>query len=260
MKTSVNYLEDFIFQHRNKEYGAYVLRKTYLKTLIVSVIMGTGIFLTGVSGVWVADYFKKSTTSHEQKQLSVMLSTAPKKQEVVEIPELPKAEKQKTVTFRPPVVVFTEEEITEELSDIMDKTENISPLDTAAAKETIVEIKEDTRKTTVIEEEEEMIIHTFVEEYPQFPGGESERLKYLNENLKYPQVAKESNIQGAVYITFVVERDGSITNVAVLRGIGGGCDEEALRVISTMPKWNPGRQNGKEVRVQFNMPITFKLM
>lgn len=113
----------------------------------------------------------------------------------------------------------------------------------------------------VVEEEEvaEAEIFTVVEESPSFPGGDAARIKFLQENIVYPQMARESGIQGTVYVTFVVERNGNVTDVRVLRGIGGGCDEEAVRVIKAMPKWNPGKQRGKPVRVQFNMPIKFTL-
>ncbi len=113
-----------------------------------------------------------------------------------------------------------------------------------------------------VEEEEEIVeeeIFTVVETMPGFPGGEVERIKFLQKNIKYPQMARESQIQGTVYVTFVVETDGKVTDVRVLRGIGGGCDEEAVRVIKMMPKWNAGKQRGKPVRVQFNMPIKFTL-
>ena len=113
-----------------------------------------------------------------------------------------------------------------------------------------------------IKEEKEVVeaeIFTIVEENPDFPGGEEARMKYLQENIKYPQMARESGIQGTVYATFVVEPDGRITYVGILRGIGGGCDEEAIRVIRNMPRWKPGKQRSKAVRVQFNMPIRFVL-
>ena len=111
------------------------------------------------------------------------------------------------------------------------------------------------------EEEEgaEAEIFTVVEESPSFPGGDEARIRFLTENIKYPQIARESSIQGTVYVTFVVEKNGNVTDVRILRGIGGGCDEEAVRVIKAMPKWNPGKQRGKPVRVQFNMPIKFTL-
>ncbi len=116
--------------------------------------------------------------------------------------------------------------------------------------------------TPVVMEEEEVKeekIFIVVEDQPAFPGGEKARMKYLAENIDYPQLARESGIQGTVYVTFVVEKDGSVTDVRILRGIGGGCDEEALEVVRNMPKWKPGKQRGKPVRVQFNMPIRFTL-
>lgn len=109
------------------------------------------------------------------------------------------------------------------------------------------------------DEAEEQTIFTVVESMPDFPGGDAARIKYLNENIKYPQMARESGIQGRVFVTFVVETSGAVTDVRILRGIGGGCDEEAIRVIKNMPNWIAGKQRGKPVRVQFNMPILFKL-
>ncbi|MEA3504735.1 MAG: energy transducer TonB, partial [Bacteroidota bacterium] len=111
-------------------------------------------------------------------------------------------------------------------------------------------------------EEEEIVeekIFIVVENQPEFPGGEKARRMYLAKNIDYPQLARESGIQGTVYLTFVVEKDGSVTDVRILRGIGGGCDEEALRVVKAMPRWQAGKQRGKPVRVQFQMPIRFTL-
>lgn len=109
------------------------------------------------------------------------------------------------------------------------------------------------------EEISEEVIFIVVEEWPTFPGGEEARLRFLSENIRYPQMAREAGIQGTVFLTFVVERDGSVTDVRIVRGIGGGCDEEAVRVVRNMPRWTPGRQRGQPVRVQFNMPIRFVL-
>ena len=113
----------------------------------------------------------------------------------------------------------------------------------------------------VIEEEEivEAEIFKVVEEMPEFPGGAAKMMEYIQKNIKYPMMARESDIQGRVFVSFVVEPDGSITNVAVLRGIGGGCDEEALRVVQSMPNWKPGKQRGSAVRCSFTVPIVFKL-
>ena len=98
-----------------------------------------------------------------------------------------------------------------------------------------------------------------VEQMPKFPGGDDARIKFLNENLKFPEEARKQGISGTIYLSFVVEDDGEITNIKILRGIGGGCDEEAMRVVSIMPTWEPGLQRGKPVRVQFNTAFKFLL-
>ncbi|MCD4790789.1 MAG: M56 family metallopeptidase [Bacteroidales bacterium] len=120
------------------------------------------------------------------------------------------------------------------------------------------EIKEVKSEAKVIKTEEGEIFPV-VEQMPRFPGGDDARIKFLNENLKYPDEARKQGISGRVFISFVVENDGEITNIKLLRGIGGGCDEEAMRVVSIMPTWEPGLEKGKPVRVQFNMPFKFLL-
>ena len=128
-----------------------------------------------------------------------------------------------------------------------------------------VNVKEDepiepTIPIDIIEEEiVEEVPFIIVENMPTFPGGEKKMLEYVAKNVKYPQLAKEVGTQGRVFVSFVVEKDGSITNVTILRGIGSGCDEEAMRVVKSMPKWNPGLQCGRAVRVSCNLPINFKL-
>ena len=102
-------------------------------------------------------------------------------------------------------------------------------------------------------------IFQIVEEMPQFPGGEQKLMEYISENIKYPQNARETGIQGRVFVGFIVEPDGSVSNVKLLRGIGGGCDEEAIRVIKSLPKWEPGKQRGKAVRVAYQLPVFFRI-
>ncbi len=113
----------------------------------------------------------------------------------------------------------------------------------------------ETAKEEVVEEQ----IFTIVEEMPSFPGGEAALMKYLSSNTKYPAIAKDANIQGTVFVTFVVDTDGKVKDVRVLRSIGGGCDEEAVRVVQSMPAWKAGKQRGKSVKVQYNLPIRFTL-
>ena len=132
-----------------------------------------------------------------------------------------------------------------------------------------VEINAEVDQNEVIEEyiapeveEEEVVeaeIFTIVEEMPEFPGGMAKLADYLAKNIKYPQMARESGIQGRVFVNFVVEPDGHVSNVNVMRSLGGGCDEEAMRVVKSMPKWKPGKQRGKAVRVSYILPVNFKL-
>jgi periplasmic protein TonB len=131
---------------------------------------------------------------------------------------------------------------------------NVEADDNTEVQEYIAPVKVDEEESA-----EEVQIFMVVESMPEFPGGEPALYKFLAENIKYPQMAKESGIQGRVFVTFVVERDGKVSDVRVLRGIGGGCDEEAIRVVQNMPKWTPGKQRGKSVRVQYNLPVKFTL-
>lgn len=117
---------------------------------------------------------------------------------------------------------------------------------------TRVEVKEE-----VEEVEEEVFL--VVEEDPEFPGGLDALSKFIADNIKYPQLAKENNITGKVFVSFVVEKDGRVGQVKILRDIGGGCGNEAVRVVKMMPKWKPGKQRGKAVRTQFNLPVNFDL-
>lgn len=125
------------------------------------------------------------------------------------------------------------------------------------------EVTQDTKiDIPVIEPEEgpsEPEIFTIVEEMPTFPGGDQALLEYMAKNTKYPPLARENGLQGIVVVTFVVDENGKINNVQVLRGIGGGCDEEAIRVVQSMPAWKPGKQRGMPVRVQYNLPFRFTL-
>jgi protein TonB len=140
-------------------------------------------------------------------------------------------------------IVDDEEEIEEELE-----------LDLEVDQHTEIEFIE-----SAVEEVVEEEIFTIVEDMPSFPGGEEALFKYLGQNIKYPQIAKEAGITGRVFVNFVIDKEGNVTDVKVLRGIGGGCDEEAVRVVKNMPKWSAGKQRGKPVKVSYNLPIKFSL-
>lgn len=102
-------------------------------------------------------------------------------------------------------------------------------------------------------------IYQGVEQNPEFPGGLNALAKYLSDNIKYPDIASRANVSGKVFLTFVIGTDGSIQDISVLKGLGYGCDEEAVRVVKNMPKWTPSTQSGRKVRVKYNLPISFIL-
>ncbi|HHW60134.1 MAG: energy transducer TonB [Bacteroidales bacterium] len=186
-----------------------------------------------------------------EKQEDILTATGPVQidQEIVQItqqeqPEPPKAPQVTTI-----LEVVGDDEIIQDEIDI-----SIEDRPDQAA-QTYVPVLVEEAPEPVAEE-----IFTFVEEYPEFPGGEKALYEYIKNNIRYPEVARTSGITGTVYVQFVVEKDGSISDVKVLRGIGGGCDEEAVRVVKSMPKWKPGKQRGQPVRVYYTLPIDFKLM
>ena len=121
------------------------------------------------------------------------------------------------------------------------------------------QIVEKSPDSVIVEEDVEQEIFQIVEEMPTFPGGEAKLMEYVGKNIQYPQSAIETGVQGRVFVGFVVETDGSISNVKTLRGVGGGCDEEAERVVKSMPKWKPGRHHDENVRVSYTIPVNFKL-
>ena len=168
-----------------------------------------------------------------------------------EMVEITKQEEQK------PQPVETPQQTTQ--LEIVDDDVETEDLNINAEVEQNEVIEEYVAPEVVEEEVSETEIFQIVEEMPSFPGGEGKLMEYVAKNIKYPQIARETGIQGRVFVGFVVEPDGSISNVKLLRGIGGGCDEEAMRVIKSLPKWKPGKQRGKPVRVSSQIPVFFKL-
>lgn len=149
----------------------------------------------------------------------------------------------------------------EEVLQIAENDANVeeSTIQSSEDNNTAVEIKYVPVKEVEEEEPEEQQIFQVVEEMPEFPGGMAECLKFLAKNIKYPTIAQENGVQGRVIVQFVVNRDGSIVDPVVMRSVDPYLDKEALRVIQMMPKWKPGKQRGKAVRVKYTVPVTFKL-
>ncbi len=250
-------MDEIVFEHRNKTYGAYILRKLYNKNMNKALLLAIAILLAGLAYPLVSSYYAQKRAKYIEKEANAEFMDMNKPKEEAPPPPPPPppppAALEQKVKFVAPVV--TTEEVVED-ADIFNQDELAQTANVAVDVE---EVSVSDVKEEVIEVEETKPVFTIVEEMPSFPGGEGERNKFLAENIVYPQQATENGIQGTVYVSFVVDSRGNVTDVKILRGIGGGCDEEALRVVKMMPKWHPGKQNGKQVRVLFNMPIYFKL-
>ena len=172
-------------------------------------------------------------------------------EDIIDVPptEQPPAPKPKIV--QPKIIEVPDEK------EIMEEIE--IDLDIEMTEEQVIDQPVFVELDIEVQEEKAEEIFTIVEQQPQPIGGFSAFYSYVGENLKYPKLAQRGNIQGRVYIEFVVEKDGSITDIKTMKGIGGGCDEEACRIIGNAPKWNPGKQRGQPVRVKMVIPILFKL-
>lgn len=213
------------------------------KTLFLEVGLVFALVVALLAFNWKS-YEKKESTFAQGPVVEIPEETIIQTQQDTPPPPPPEPEVQMSEDIQ---IVEDDVKIEHELKTI--NADDISKPDAPVVK---IEVKEE-------EEEVEEEIFLVVEEQPSFPGGEDKMFEYLYSNIKYPQVAKENNITGRVFLTFVVEKDGSIANAKILRDIGGGCGQEALRVVKNMPKWSPGKQRGKPVRVQFNLPVVFDL-
>ena len=264
-------LDDIVFANRNQAYGAYSLRKGYPKTVTRALIIGGILFTLGV----LAPTIITALTPEVEKQAMVevdLMKLPPPPIDPNEPPPPPpppvEVPKVNTVKFLPPEVKPDEEvpeetppPAVEELKEAVaaevtqegdPNAEEVIAAPDAAAAPTKVEV-------AVEEAPKEETIFTVVEQQPEFPGGGSALGQWLGKNIRYPAAAQRANIAGKVYISFVVNTDGSIQDVTILKGLGFGTDEEAQRVVKSMPKWRPGKQSGRPVRVKFNLPISFTL-
>ncbi|GAP68410.1 TonB family C-terminal domain [Bacteroidales bacterium 6E] len=155
----------------------------------------------------------------------------------------------------PPQVV----EVLKIVDDNVDILDDLSMFDSEADNETFIDVAPVIQTVKEEKEEEEAQVFFIVEEMPEFPGGEAALRRFIANAIKYPQIAQENGIQGRVYIQFVVDRDGSVTQASVARGVDPSLDKEALRVVNSLPKWKPGMQRGKPVKVSYTVPINFQL-
>ncbi|TAH38382.1 MAG: energy transducer TonB [Bacteroidetes bacterium] len=248
---------ELVFEQRNKAYGGYELRKDYTRRVVLALIISiVGIGLLVAIPKIISVLSKQDfTTKESMTDVLVMLEPPPiDKNTPPPPPVIPPPPVQQTIKFTPPKVVKDEEvdeppPTQEEIKDVQVSTQTVE------GDKDIIDLPPE---NPVVGDDEGKIF-TVVEEMPGFPGGEGKLFEYLQKNIKYPPVARENGIQGRVYVTFVVDKEGKIRDAKILRGIGGGCDEEALRVVRSMPDWKAGRQNGRSVQVQYNLPVNFTL-
>jgi protein TonB len=257
---------DIVFNGRNKDYGAYQLRKDNNKTTNKSVLIGCLLFSAAIASPLIIKFLSGFVPDQKDKlkQTEVVLAAPPpidKNTPPPPPPVKPPPPKVDQIKFPPPVVkpdnqVVEEPPTVEELkkADPGEKTIKGDPNAEIVINTPVGDGPVNQKKTEDTNE-----IFTNVEVLPSFPGGNEQFGKFLGKNLRYPPIARDNGIQGRVFVNFVVEKDGSLTDIKVVRGIGGGCDEEAVRALKSSPKWNPGVQNGRNVRVSYTIPIVFQL-
>ncbi|MCO6460539.1 MAG: energy transducer TonB [Saprospiraceae bacterium] len=267
---------DIIFDGRNKAYGAYDLRKRYPKilgrALLITVLLATAILSYSYIKNKLMDMFPQKTIEVEAN-IANLEPPPPMDQEEPPPPEQPAPPpppERASVQYVPPVVkeIVAEEVEMATVKDLEKKdpgTKTVEGDPNAAIKidanaDAAPGLFDQGEKKVVAKVEDENKIFLIVEQQPEFPGGIGAMYKWIGENLKYPSEARNNGLQGKVIIQFTVEKNGSIENVKVVRdGVGGGAGDEAMRVVKKMPNWKPGKQNGKNVRVQYTLPVTFKL-
>ena len=271
-----NEWSDMMFENRNKEYGAYVLRRQTGRRNVISMVAVLLLF-AAVMVFMIAKnayeaYQKEHAVMDQVTELSA-LTQQKKKEAKVERKEIPVRQEQQqvvekvksSVKFTAPVIkkddeVKPEDELKSQ-DEIMNSKVAVGALNVVGNDESgeVLKAKEVIATEPVKPKEEENKVFDVVEQMPSYPGGMGALMQYLSSHIKYPVIAEENGIQGRVICTFVVERDGSITDVKIAKSVDPSLDKEAMRVVSSMPKWIPGKQNGSAVRVKYTLPVTFRL-
>lgn len=270
-----NEWSDLLFENRNKEYGAYVLRHQTGNRNLAS-ILAILVFVAAIVGLLVIKneydrYVAKhtvvvydqgmETSNLKNKAPEVKRSEPIRRENIEEVVEKIKC----SIKFVAPVIKKDDEvDPKDEMrtqDEIMKSKVSISVFDVLNGSEDgeVLKAKQMLVTEPVKPKVEEYKVFEVVEQMPSFPGGDVALMQYLSKNIKYPPVAEEMGIQGRVICTFVVERDGSVSDIRIKRSVDPSLDKEAIRVVSGMPKWIPGRQNGQMVRVKYTLPVTFRL-
>ena len=267
---------DIIFDHKNKDFGAYVLRKNSIKrhnkAMLVVVIFIVVVFILSLLVTEIQQQIAESRPKDEIEQVMVDIETAPEEEEEEEVqerieqpePEALPEEILNTVKVTE-LLIAEDEEVTEE--DEIKSADELQETETAFGQTDFDQGTDDRNvvrehKDEVIVEEKKPVVEEIfraVEQMPMFPGGDAALMKYLSSHIQYPTMAMENNIQGRVIVQFVVTRTGKIGEVKVVRSVDPDLDAEAVRVCKSLPDFIPGKMNGQAVNVWYTLPVTFKL-
>ena len=266
---------DIVFADRNQAYGAYALRKStgrrnvvaILAVILLAIACQIGLTLKNIADAAAAQkaamnqVTELSALTQKKKEAKVERKQLVKQEQVQKVVEKVKS----SVKFTAPVIkkddeVKPEDELKTQ-DELMKSSAAIGSFDVVGNDEggEVLKAKEVIAQEPVKPKEEDNKVFDVVEQMPSYPGGMGALMQYLSSNIKYPVIAEENGIQGRVVCTFVVERDGSITDVRVAKSVDPSLDKEACRVIKSMPHWIPGKQNGSAVRVKYTLPVTFRL-
>jgi len=244
--------DDIIFENRNREYGAYALRKNYKSVASFSILAAVAFSVALVTLSFKRSESKPDLTAKITNVVAVIDDYDPN------LLQVPPAERPPAMLAEAPrnvaPVVVTDTTLAESFIPIMEElTRTVTDGDVNDTVMTVIELPAE-----IIQPEPEPYVR--VEEMPEFPGGDKALLAFIARNLRYPQEAIDNNIEGRVFIQFVVQPDGSVGRIQVIRGVDPMLDSEAVRVIGILPGLKPGKQNGIPVPVWFSVPVTFQLI
>ena len=247
--------DDIVFEVRNKEYGAYKLRKRYNRNVSIALLIGILILATAIITPYLNAKASENRTKRAERQVVVKMENLDQPNQQVAPPPLPPPPPTDVVQqqrYVPPQVVDSIKP--EDVKQLMTADQAQTEVTNKEVVEVVQQVKEE-----VQEAEAEQTPFVVVEEMPMFPGGDPALLAYIAANTQYPEIAKENNIQGKVIVRFCVTSKGGVNQVSVLKGVDPELDKEAIRVVTTLPTFKPGKQGGKPVPVWYMVPIAFTL-
>jgi periplasmic protein TonB len=248
-----NNLDEIVFRSRNKEYGAFVLRKKYNRNVIISLLIGIMIISSAVFTQYLNAKSMATRQDHVERQVEIVMQDLNQPHELVAPPPPPPPPNiMQQVKYVPPVIVDSVKPEDKVQQMTADEAQQI------VKNENVVEVAKEA-KEEIPEKETEQEPFMLVQEMPEPQGGVQGLYKYIADNTDYPVMAKENNIQGKVYVRFCVTAKGTVDQVSIVKGVDPDLDAEALRIVKTFPLFKPGKQDGKPVPVWFSVAINFQL-